>query len=103
MITINADGSIEMLDGQFEIEGRRVAKRRASHIVPTRFTKRLVFKLCRLAGDASKLAAWTRTWKCEWTVDLRPSAGPVVSGFYSRAAAIAYEIAWIERNGIHAS
>lgn len=100
MITINQDGTIDMLDGQFELAGKQIAKRRASHIVPTRITKRLVFKVCRLAGDGSKLAAWTRTWNCEWTVDLTPSGGPTVSGFYCRAAAIAYEIGWIERNGI---
>ncbi len=101
MITINEDGTVDTLDGQFDLGGRQVARRRASHIVPARSTKRLVFRLLRaVCGDTGKVAAWTRSWECEWTVDLTPSSGPVVSGFYSRAAAIAYEVGWLERNGI---
>lgn len=100
MITIHDDGRVEMLDGQFDLGGRQVAKRRASHVVPTGRLRRLLFRLCRIAGDDSELAAWTRTWDCNWTVDLRPSAGPVVSGFYNRDTAIEFEVDWISRNGI---
>lgn len=33
-----------------------------------------------------------------WTVDLRPSGGPVVPGFATRAAGLAYEIDWLNKN-----
>lgn len=33
-----------------------------------------------------------------WYVDLGPSGGPKVTGFLTRAAALAYEVDWLNKN-----
>lgn len=70
---------------------------RASWILPERFLKRLAFQFIRLFGDKTVAAEWTRRWQGPWIVDLRLSGGPVVTGFYSRDAALAYEESWVSR------
>lgn len=34
----------------------------------------------------------------EWFVDLSPSGGPKVTGFATRAAALGYEVDWLNKN-----
>lgn len=70
--------------------------RRASWIVPTRLSLRVAFFLLRsMFGDRGRVAEFTRGWRCDWTVDLRLSGGPVVTGFSSRESAVEYEIKYV--------
>jgi len=74
-----------------------VTTRRASWIVPESLPLRWLFRMLRLAGDESRLAAWTRTWRCRWMVDLSPSGWNVWLGPYGRRAdALAAEHEWLE-------
>jgi hypothetical protein len=104
-VVIKPDGSVEMVETE---EGRQLAarlgtitqRRRATHIVPTDPVLRYCFIVIRgLVADDHGLAGWTRTWACQWDADLRPSGGPTVGPFDTRAEAIAYETKWLEENG----
>lgn len=71
--------------------------RRASHVEPIGWAKRLAFRALRLAfGERGRVSDWTRSWRGPWQADLKPSGGPVIGPYSDRAAAIAAEIAWIE-------
>lgn len=99
-IDIRPDGSVEMLAvdmaSPFVSMGEGVRKRRASHITPTCLKLKLWFKLLRwVFGDSGRVGEWTRRWVCAWTVDLRPSGGPVIDGFMSRRKAIDFEHRWL--------
>lgn len=74
--------------------------RRASHILPEGRLQRLAFRLIRLAGDSGSLAAWTRSWRCRWVVDLSPSGGGLEGPFCSRAEAIEFEHDWLLERGL---
>lgn len=70
--------------------------RRATWVEPDAWLLRWVFRLIRKrVSDASRAAAWTRTWKCRWRANLALSGGPVIGPFESREAAIAAEIEWL--------
>lgn len=72
---------------------------RASHVVPTDIASRKLFNALRAPfADESKVAAWTRTWKCKWQADLSPVNGPVLGPFDSRVDAIEAEIEWLNKN-----
>jgi hypothetical protein len=72
---------------------------RASHVVPISRPKRWAFRLFRrLFGETGRVAAWTRTWRGPWRVDLGPSAGPVIQPFNDRLAAIDAEVAWLNQH-----
>jgi len=74
-------------------------KRRASHVVPTNHLLRGAFYvLRRWFGETGRVAGFTRRWPCRWTVNLTPVGGTLIGPFYSRDAAIAYEVAWVERH-----
>lgn len=74
-------------------------RRRASHVEPNHWLARCIFHLIRWwYDDASPMAAWTRTWLCEWRVNLKPSNGPLLGPFISRPVAIAVEIEWLNKH-----
>lgn len=99
-VTVQPDGSIEYLQHECteQLVPGRATRRRASHIVPRRALQRVAFWACRLGGDASRLAAWTRAWRCDWLVDLGPSGGPVLGPFEDREQAIEAEELWLWEN-----
>lgn len=73
--------------------------RRASHVEPMDWKLKVAFRALRWAlGDDSRIADWTRTWKCLWQVDLSPVGGKAHGWFSSRADAIDYEIMWLNEN-----
>lgn len=70
------------------------SKERVSRIVPTSLPLMLAFSTLRaIWPDDSKVAAWTRRWRCQWKVLIDGQAyGP----FNSRPEAITFE-----KNKIH--
>jgi hypothetical protein len=72
-------------------------QRRASHVDPVNPWLRVAFHAVRrLVRDDSALAAWTRSWRCQWRVAI--IGGPVLAGTWrDRLEAIAAEVQWIER------
>lgn len=105
IINIGTDGKIEMIAGHgidLSSEGVSV-KRRASHVEPVSIPLRLAFHLIRWSvADDSRLAAWTRGWRCLWRVAI--VNGPILpEAWRDRTAAIAAEIEWIERHQFGAS
>ena len=104
-LLIHEDGRIEMIAGHGpELSGEGVAvKRRASHVAPVNPLLRLAFHAIRcLVADESRLAGWTRRWRCQWRVAI--VGGPVLDGTWrDRLEAIAAEIEWIEREQFGAS
>jgi hypothetical protein len=91
---IIADGKMKYLltKAAPRIEGAVV--RRASHVEPDNFMLRLSFHAVRaLCSDASRLAAWTRTWGCMWRVNMSPVGAGILPVRYGyRIAAIDAEV-----------
>jgi hypothetical protein len=85
-------GQVVSFDGDINFDGLQVhskTKQRVSRIVPTSWVLALAFYSVRaLSKDESRLAAWTRLWRCEWTVVIDGIKYP---GFTCRSAAIAFE------------
>lgn len=104
-VVIRPDGNAEVMETEGGLElvpllGTPVARTRATHIVPTDPVLRFAFVVIRgLTGETGRLVDWTRGWGCQWDADLRPSGGPTVGPFDTRAEAIAYELGWLEENG----
>jgi len=106
-ITFNPDGSMsfigadEALAGELHsaLGGQRV-RRRASHVEPVGLAHRLAFRILRrFFGEHGRVAAWTRSWRGPWRVDLRPSDGPVLGeSFNCRGDAIEAELWWLQEN-----
>lgn len=99
-IMIRVDGSLEYVGSRAAAVlagmGTRVtARRRASHVVPVSLPLRLLFRAIRaVVLDESRLAGWTRRWRCAWEV--RVVGGPRKGPFGSREAAIAWEVDYLE-------
>ena len=74
----------EMLEGVPVSEVRRV-----SEIVPEQPVLHALFRVLRWMGDDSRLAAWTRVWRCRWRLHIFHTGETNV--FEDRAAAIRYE------------
>lgn len=107
MLTISFDGDSTIATGEHANEIMAdlylsTETRRASHVVPENSLKHACFRLLRwMTGDGRRfhrLHDWTRTWKGQWKVDLRPSGGPVVGGFLTRQRAITWEQEWLSRH-----
>jgi hypothetical protein len=76
------------------LELGEVITKRASHVEPAGWLLRLAFNLLRiLSSDTSKVAAWTRTWACEWRVDTSPVGGPVLTWEHVAPSPVA---AWMD-------
>lgn len=101
-ISIAEDGTIQFLmseGAEVLLDGDTVV-RRASHVLPDSFFLRLCFRGLRfLFGEYGKMAAFTRTWPCAWTVDLSPVGGPMLDDvWYNREDAIEAEVDWLTQN-----
>jgi len=101
-ITINEDGSTTMIDSSTarilaDALGTTIVSR-ASHVEPENVVLRSVFHFIRTrVVDDSRLAAWTRTWRCLWRVTLAsPFGGDTLPGRWrNRADAIAVEVEYL--------
>ena len=72
-------------------------KNRASHVEPINRALRFLFHAIRSrVADDSRLAEWTRGWKCLWRA--RIFDGPTLQPFVDRAAAIQAEVDWLEEH-----
>ena len=101
IINIDTDGTIELIASQDAAEIMQLGeatKRRASHVEPQALLLRAAFHAIRaLCSDESRLAAFTRSWRCLWRVNI--IGGPILPGRWrDRAEAIAAEVEWIEQN-----
>lgn len=100
VVTIDESGDQVFLKGHgadvFSEAGESIV-RRASHVVPVSLPLRLAFKALRtIALDTSLAAAWTRTWRCEWQVEL--VGGPTVRArWFNRQRAIDFEIEYLNK------
>jgi hypothetical protein len=90
-VTINEDGTLEYLKTDscdILLELGEVVTRRASHVEPAEFWPRLAFHLIRsLVNDKSRIAQWTRNWKCFWRVNTAPVGGPILRNQWGNIAA----------------
>ena len=82
--TIDENGDVLFLathenDAVFLNHGT-VVTRRASHVEPANAWLRPLFHVLRFfAGNKDRVAAWTRTWNCEWRINTRPVGGPILT------------------------
>jgi hypothetical protein len=76
--------------------------RRASHVEPCSIALRVAFYALRaVVGDTGSVAAYTRTWRVLWRVNLSPIGGCILPGvFTNRADAINYEIDYLNEHFI---
>lgn len=85
-------GQVVSFDGDISFDGLNVqhlSKQRVSRIVPSNMMLALAFYAIRAAcNDTSKLAQWTRQWRCQWTVIIDNQIYP---GFTDRKSAIEFE------------
>ncbi len=83
-VTIDEQGDLIYLKtGEHDIfaEMGEVVTKRASHVEPVNIGLRMVFRFLRLFGDKTRVAEWTRGWRCLWRVDTRPVGGPVLTWY----------------------
>lgn len=81
-VTIDESGDLIYLktsEHDIFAEMGEVVTRRASHVEPEMFWLRVAFRFLRVFGDKTRVAEWTRGWKCLWLVDTRPVNGPVLT------------------------
>ena len=82
-VTIDEEGNNTFLktdSADCFLEQGETITRRASHVEPVRLSLRLAFSLLRtLFPDTGAVAAWTRTWGCEWRINTKPVGGPVLT------------------------
>ena len=86
------NGSITGFHDEVSFDGLELSKyekKRVSRIVPRNTLARIAFILLRLVvNDTSSIAAWTRTWPCNWIVVIdQETFGP----FSDRIKAIEFE------------
>jgi hypothetical protein len=74
--------------------------KRASRVEPVSMVLRGLFYALRVVfGEYGRTGDWTRTWGCEWRVNLTPVNGPILPETYTiRQKAIDAEIIWLETN-----
>lgn len=98
-IAIKPDGTVQYVDKAADqiVTGRRT-RRRASHVLPVGLVRRLTFQLLRsVFSETGRVAAWTRRWRCPWTVSVVD--GPQrVGPFTRRSEAIEWEVDWLHLN-----
>jgi hypothetical protein len=82
-----------------DVSGSVVSRRRASRIEPVSWPLRAAFLIIRwMAPDGSRLAAWTRSWSCQWRVRYILGNAPILGPFPSRSQAITAEVEWLNAN-----
>lgn len=81
-LTIEEDGDLTFLatdSADVFLEQGETITRRASHVEPVGLLLRIAFHLLRGFGNKNQIAAWTRTWACDWRVNTKPVGGPVLT------------------------
>jgi hypothetical protein len=99
-VTIDEEGNLVYLktsEHDIFAELGEVVTARASHVLPTNWGYRQVFRLLRtFFGERGRVADWTRQWQTEWLVDTRPTAGVILlQRFKNRQEAIEAEVAFL--------
>ncbi|PWT76232.1 MAG: hypothetical protein C5B59_07110 [Bacteroidetes bacterium] len=99
-VTIDEEGDQVFLKGHGADVFKEIGEtktQRASHVEPDNAVLRLVFHAVRsLVSDASRIAAWTRTWRCLWRVNTKPTAGYILpQRWRNRQEAINAEISFL--------
>lgn len=92
-ITILPNGDVEFLGDvpPVDLPLGQIRRRRVSRIVPTNPALRWAFFGLRLAfGERGRIAAWTRTWKCQWRCVILATGQSAV--FEYRSEAIEWEL-----------
>jgi hypothetical protein len=102
-ITIDQDGNARQLIGESmpSLIGSLgdVTLRRASHVEPVNPMLRVAFYALRIFGDGGKLAGFTRSWACQWQVNLSPiGLGLLPMTYHNRQSAIDAEIDYLTRH-----
>ncbi|WP_029523510.1 hypothetical protein [Persephonella sp. KM09-Lau-8] len=91
IIEIEKDGTIKGFADEVPnfISVKEIERKRVSRIVPKNLPLRIAFVIIRsLVSDNSKIANWTRNWKCNWIVVIgKKQYGP----FKNRTKAIEFE------------
>jgi len=80
-VTIDEEGNLVYLktsEHDIFAELGEVVTKRASHVEPVNIWLRVAFRFLRVFGDKTRVAEWTRGWKCLWLVDTRPVGGPIL-------------------------
>lgn len=74
--------------------------RRASNVEPDFYLLRVLFHWLRKKfGESGKVAGWTRSWKCLWRVNMKPSDGPILpERWVNRQSALNAEVTWLSEN-----
>lgn len=101
-ITILPTGEVQFLGDipPVDLPLGKMRRQRVSTILPLTATKRCAFKLLRLLfGERGRVAAWTRTWQCEWRVTILATRQSAV--FETREDAIRWEIGILEASYDH--
>jgi hypothetical protein len=84
-VTIDESGDMVFLrtpESDVFLELGETITRRASHVEPYALIPRLLFTAIRyFVHDDSRIAAWTRNWKCSWRVNCTPVGGPILRGY----------------------
>ena len=82
-VTIDEDGQMTYLNtdsADIFMECGETITRRASHVEPATFWARVAFHILRrFVTDKSRIAAWTRTWTCNWRINTAPVGGPILT------------------------
>ena len=101
-VVVRPDGQIEFVrgddrDAAYASAGGTLSRRRASVVEPVGRLARALFRAIRgRSADDSAAAAFTRVWPVRWRVAI--VNGPTFGPFWSRRAAIAAEVRWLEEN-----
>lgn len=98
IIEIEKDGTVKGFIDEVPnfISVREIERKRVSKVVPKNIILRGLFLLIRsTVSDDSKIANWTRRWKCSWIVLIEEKKyGP----FKDRTRAIRFEKELIRKN-----
>lgn len=105
-LTIDENGDLVFLktDGaDIFLELGETVTRRASHVEPADWKRRILFTILRaLVNDKSRIAAWTRTWQCWWRVNTSPVGGPILrwSDIYNKSWGDGIAVWWNRQHAI---
>jgi hypothetical protein len=98
-VTIDESGDQVFLSNAADVFGEHgtYETHRGSHVVPVSVPLRVAFKALRaVVSDKSAVAAWTRTWRCEWQVEIvNGTTLKGMGGWYVRQEAISAEIEYL--------
>jgi hypothetical protein len=83
VVTIEENGDLIFLkadSADYFLEHGEVVTRRASNVEPYDLFHRVLFHVLRtFFSDKSRIADWTRIWKCAWRVNTSPIGGPILT------------------------